>query len=174
VTIEIASNVTGWTPQQIDDLLKPNAYQLSLVGPRLTIRVQTQYSSQTATSAGGSGGLYTSYSAVIYLKADSNAFVQQPQSVLAHEYGHAWTLYHFYLTQQGSWASWLAFRGLAADPRLDTSYVWNRMEIIAEDYRLLFGTPSAVAGATPLNPYITDARAIPGYRDWLVTAWARV
>ena len=58
------------------------------------------------------------------------------------------------------------------DPRLDSTYVWSRMEIIAEDYRLLFGTPAAVSGMTPLNPYITDARTISGYRDCLVSTWA--
>ena len=36
-TINIYSDAVGWTAEQIYDLLKPNAYQLDVIGPTLTI-----------------------------------------------------------------------------------------------------------------------------------------
>jgi hypothetical protein len=171
-TIDVASDVTGWTAQQVYDVLKPNAFQLDLIGPNLTVKVQTQYASQTSTSAGTSGGVYTTFRATIYLNSASGGFTRNPEVTLAHEYGHAWTLYHLHLTHQKDWTSWLEERGLVDETRLESSYVWTKMEIIAEDYRMIFGTPTAVGGATHLNPYIADPRTIGGYRDWFVSVWA--
>src|SRR5207302_3963074 len=67
VTIQVYSGVTGWTAQQVYDFLEPNAYQLGLIGPHLTIKVQTTCSTFTTTSAGTRGGVYTSFNATMYL-----------------------------------------------------------------------------------------------------------
>ena len=174
VTIDVAPDVVGgWTAQQIYDLLKPNAYQLDLIGPSLTIKVQTQYSSGTATSASSVGGVYTSVRATIYLKATSGqVFTARPDYVMAHEYGHVWTRYHFYLDHQGDWTPWLVERGLLGDPRLETSYNWAKAEMIADDYRMLFGTSTAIAQTGYINPDIADPRTVPGLRDWFISTWA--
>ena len=61
---------------------------------------------------------------------------------LSHEYGHAWSLYHAYMTHgDPSLADYLVARGLAGNAQIDTSYLWNRRELIAEDYRQLLGAP---------------------------------
>jgi hypothetical protein len=174
VTIDVAPDVVGgWTAQQIYDLLKPNAYQLDLIGPSLTIKVQTQYSSGTATSASSVGGVYTSVRATIYLKATSGqVFTARPDYVMAHEYGHVWTRYHFYLDHQGDWTPWLVERGLLGDPRLETSYNWAKAEMIADDYRMLFGTSTAIAQTGYINSDIADPRTVAGLRDWFISTWA--
>lgn len=171
-TIQISSDVTGWTAQQIYDLLKPNAYQLSLIGPHLTVKVENQTGSWTAASAGTSGGVYTTYSATIHLGAAvGTVFDDRPDDVVAHEYGHAWTLYHLYLTQQGDWTPYLTERGLLGDPRVDSTYIWTKAEMIADDYRLLFGDAAAQSEASYLNPYVADPRTIAGFHDWFVNTW---
>jgi hypothetical protein len=179
VRIEVSS-AGGWTAQQIYDMLLGSARQLALIGPNLTIKVQDTYASQTVTSASASGGVYTSFRATIYLKGVSSTFVSQPDAVLAHEYGHAWSLYHLYMTQNGDWsrflkARWTSADGsvtLATDPRLDSSYAWDRGEIIADDYRLLFGSAAAIAQRpVHMNTAIPDPRDVPGLRDFLLRTW---
>ncbi|MFL5799744.1 MAG: Ig-like domain-containing protein [Actinomycetota bacterium] len=179
VTIDVSS-AGPWTAPQIYDLLKPSALQLSLIGPHLTIEVQDTYSSQTTTSASSSGGVYTSFTATIYLKGVNSTFSVRPESQIAHEYGHAWTLYHLYMTQNGDWSSYLNYRWanadgsvrLGGDPRLDTTYTWNRFEIIAEDYRLLFGSSLAVS-ESPLhmNTDIPQPSSVTGLRSFLLNTW---
>ena len=109
------------------------------------------------------------------------AFTVQPDAQLAHEYGHAWTLYHLYLDRQLDWSSYLGTRWsaadgsttLATDQRLETSYVWAKAEIIADDYRLLFGSALAVSQRNAhMNPDIPDPRNVPGLGDFLRTRWA--
>jgi hypothetical protein len=172
VTIQIYSGVSGWTAQQIYDLLKPSAYQLGLIGPHLTIKVQTTTPSSTATSAGTTGSAYTSFNAVLYLDADPNTvFPLRPDSVVAHEYGHVWTMYHLYITEQGDWTPWLQARGLLGDPRVDSTYSWSKNEMIADDYRMLFGDAAAVSQAAYINPQAPDPRTVPGLKDFFVNVW---
>lgn len=172
-TIQVYSDaVGGWTAQKIYDLLKPNAYQLSLIGPVLTIKVSAQWASTTTTSVNQVGGVYTGYKANTYLQANgTSAFSNQPDAIITHEYGHAWSLYHLYTTQQGDWTRYLQARSLAGNTNLDTSYMWNRKEIIAEDYRLLFGTATAQNETTQMNYLIPDARTVPGLHDFLANSW---
>jgi Bacterial Ig domain len=173
VTIQIYSGVTGWTAQQVYDLLKPNAYQLSLVGPHYTIKVQTQYASSTTTSVSGDAtNGYSNYHATTYLSAQAGSnFMLIPDAIIAHEYGHAWSLYHLYMTEGGNWNSYLQARGILGDSRLDTSYMWNRNEMLAEDYRLLFGTLTAQSGMTQMNYQVPDARQVTGLKDFLASSW---
>jgi hypothetical protein len=171
-TIQIYSDVSGWTAQRVYDLLKLNAYQLGLIGPHLTVKVQTQYASSTATSAGTTGAVYTTFRATLYLDADpGTVFPMRPDSVVAHEYGHVWTMYHLYLTQQGSWSAWLSARGLVGDSRVDSSYSWSKNEMIADDYRMLFGDAGAVSQATYINPQAPDPRTVAGLKDFFVNVW---
>lgn len=179
VTISISS-AGPWTIARIYELLKANALDLDEVGPRLTIVVQDTAASTCTSSASTSGGVYSSYSARITLQGVNSRFATSPDRAMAHEYGHAWTMYHLYMTHQGDWSSyldqrWTAADGstvLATDSRLDSSYSWTRGEIVAEDYRLLFGSSAAVSQApTHMNTAITDPRNQPGLRDWFLQHW---
>jgi hypothetical protein len=170
----------GWTAQQIYDMLKPSALELGTIGPNLTIKVQDTYASQVVTSASSSDGVYTSFSAAMYLKGVDSTFSIQPEATIAHEYGHVWTLYHLYLTENGDWSAYLDARWasgdgsvrLSGDPRLDSSYMWNRKEIIADDYRLLFGSPLAIT-ERPLhmNTDIPQPSTVTGLRSFLLNIW---
>jgi hypothetical protein len=173
-TIQIDADVSGWTTQQVYDLLKPNALELSRIGPSLTVRLQTQYASSTSASASESNGVYSNYKAQMYLQAaPGTVFTDRPEYIIAHEYGHVWTLYHLYMSQQGDWTKYLVARGIATDPRLDSTYNWSKNEMIADDYRMLFGTPAAVSGAFYINPDVPDPRTVDGLRDFFLNTWAQ-
>ena len=173
VTIQISADVTGWTPQQVYDLLKPNALALGKVGPGLTVRLQTQYPSSTSAGASQSNGVYTNFQAAISLQAKpGTVFTDRPDYIVAHEYGHAWTLYHLYMSQREDWTKYLVARGIATDPRVDSTYNWSKVEMIAEDYRMLFGTPAAVSQSFYINPDVPDPRNVAGLRDFFLNVWA--
>ncbi len=172
-TIQIYSDVKGWTAQQIYDLLKANALELGRIGPRLTVKVQTTYSSSNSVSASRTNGVYGNFRATIYLKAvDGTVFPARPDDVMAHEYGCVWALYHFYISQQGNWDPWLSARGILGDPRVDSTFSWSKTEMIADDYRMLFGTPAAQSEAAYVNPDVPDPRAVTGLRDFFLNVWA--
>jgi hypothetical protein len=174
VTINIYADAVGWTAQQVYDILKPNALQLSLIGPTLTIDVQGQYASATTASVQGDPTAgYSNYRAIMYLQAAvGSSFNKIPDDVIAHEYGHAWSNYHFYLTHHGDWTSYLQARGLAGNPLLNSSYMWDPREIIAEDYRLLFGDTAAQNETAQMNYQIPDARTVAGLKDFLANNWS--
>jgi hypothetical protein len=170
--IQIYSDSVGWTAQQIYDLLKPNAYQLSLIGSTLTVKVTAQYPSAETSSVSQTNGVYTNYHATMYLQAGSlSSFTTVPDNIVAHEYGHAWTLYHLYLSQSGDWSAWLQARGLTGDSRLESSYMWAKSEMIAEDYRLLFGTQAAQDESRQMNYQIPDARTVAGLKNFFTSVW---
>jgi hypothetical protein len=172
-TIQIASDVSGWTAQQVYDLLKPNALELTRVGPSLTVKVQTQYSSQTTTGVSQSGGVYSNYRATIYLQATgSSVFTSRPDYIIAHEYGHAWTMYHLFISHSGNWTSYLQARGILGDPRVDSTFNWSKNEMIADDYRMLFGTPAAISESFYINSDVPDPRNVAGLRDFFLNVWA--
>lgn len=171
VVIDVAT--TGsFTIRDIYRLLLENATapgDLDRVGATLTIRVQDTYSSSTSTTAVGMPGAYTSVRSTIYLKGSSSTFSTRPDMQFAHEYGHAWASFHLYLGDGGDWNRYLTVRDLAGDPRMGTSYGWSRDEIIAEDYRLLFGSAAAVAQApSHMNNDIAEPGDVPGLRDYLL------
>ena len=179
VTINVDS-AGPWTIAQIYSMLTANALDLTKVGPTLTVSVQDQYSSQTQTSAAYYGGTYSNVRSTMWLLGMNSNFATQPDDVLAHEYGHAWSNYWYYVGHQGSWSSYLNARWttsdgsltLATDSRTGTSYSWSVREIFADDYRLLFGTSQAISERpTHLNPDIPDPRNVPGLRDFLLNNW---
>lgn len=170
-TIEITS-AGAWTYAQIDSFLRASDVDLDLLGPGLTIKVQDQYASQTVVSAAKTNGAYSSVRTTIYLKGVNSNFASKPDAIMAHEYGHAWSLYHFYLDQQGDWTSYLDARALTGDSRLDSSYTWDRKEIIAEDYRLLFGSPLAISQMpNHMNTMLQDPRQVVGLGEFLAGSW---
>ena len=63
---------------------------------------------------------------------------------LFHEYGHSWSFYYAKIeAQSDKLTDYLKIRGITDHPKLGTSHAWSPWELIAEDYRQLFGSPSA-------------------------------
>lgn len=168
-----------WTIRGIYSMLTVNALDLDRLGPALTVNVQDSVSSYCFTSVAFSNGVFSGWTATIWLMGVNSTFAVGPDNVMAHEYGHAWADYWQYAAQQGSWQAyqlqrWTSSDGsttLATDSRTDTSYSWSTSEIVADDYRLLFGTPAAIAQRVHLNGAIPDPRTVPGLRDFLLGAW---
>jgi hypothetical protein len=184
LTIDIAS-AGPWTIRQVYGLVLDSSAgpgDFARVAPTLTIKVQDSRASQTVTSVSSSGGVYSNFRAVVYLMGVNSTFASRPDYIAAHEYGHAWTHFHLYLSNGGDWTSYLQERWanadgsirLAGDSRLDSAYSWTKSEIIAEDYRLLFGSPNAISQKNShLNSTIPDPRSVPGLRDFLLQQFAR-
>jgi hypothetical protein len=180
--VTIVVNSAGpWTIAQVYTMLKDNAIELSTVGANYTINVQDQYASMTTTMVDSTGGTYSDFSATTYLKGVNSTFVTWPDYVLAHEYGIVWTQYHRFLQHGGDWSSYLANRWdnadgstrLAQDSRLYSSQTWQPAEIIADDYRLLFGSPAAISEYNwSVNTAIPDPRNQPGLASWFLSTWA--
>jgi hypothetical protein len=169
--IEITS-AGSWTAERIHQMLVENGLN-DQIGPSLTVKVQDSVVSQASTSASGVGTRYTSFSATIYLQGRNSSFASSPDAVLAHEFGHVWTLYHLYLAKQGDWSSYLQARGLAGHPKLDTEYSWDRKEIIADDYRLLFSSQTALGQwPTHMNRELPDPRQVAGLREFFTDSWS--
>lgn len=172
VTIEVAS-AGSWTIADVYRLLVANARDLERIGPSLKVVLQDTYATQVASSASMSGEQYTGFRAVLYLKGVNSTFASQPDAQFAHEYGHVWSLFHLYLSHQGAWDGYLQARGLDGDSRLDSSYTWDRREIIADDYRLLFGSAEAIAQRPHhLNSYLAAPATVPGLGSFLDEVWS--
>jgi hypothetical protein len=179
--VTITVNSAGpWTIAQIYTILKANALDLAAIGPHYTIDVQDQYASQTQTGATLYAGRYTGYVATTYLQGVNSGFASRPDDVLTHEYGHAWSMYWLYTAHNGSWAGyenarWTTSDGsltLATDSRTGTTYTWQVGEIIADDYRLLFGDSAAISERpTHMNTDIPDPRNVPGLLSYLQNTW---
>ena len=184
--VHIIVNTAGsWTISQVYSMLLANALDLSVIGPHYTIDVQDQYSSITSTSAVLENGSYTNYAATTYLQGVNSTFASYPDYVLTHEYGIAWSQYYLYMQHGDSWSSFTAMRQdgstyngttyqyLGQDPRLDGTQTWEEREIIADDYRLLFGSSAAVSERPyPMNSTIVDPRNQSGLGNWLLNNWA--
>lgn len=169
---------TGLVIKSYDDAVNPaDIYATltkgSLVGKEaasVTIDFDLNSSSQTqAVSAQDSSGHYISYAAVSYI--DWQSWLVHGEQTLFHEYGHAWSLYFAYLAQQDpTLTSYLNARGLSGNPNVNTTYAWSAREMIAEDYRQLFGTPAAAAAAL-MNTQVPPANQISGLQNFLSSSY---
>jgi hypothetical protein len=146
----------------------------SLLGPEQSVtevRFDLGDANVTHSSWTGSEGAYTSYSATI--DTDYLTWLIVGNKSLFHEYGHAWSLYHAILTQQTeALDGYLSARGVLGDPRVGTSVYWDPKEMIAEDYRQLFGSGAALTYA-PANTEIPRATDVPGLTAWLRDAFTQ-
>jgi hypothetical protein len=142
---------------------------LGLIGPEasfITVRFDLNQNAQTAAGWQGTPGSYSNYAAAVY--AGYDFWLDGGDQGLSHEYGHAWSYYYARIVQQESgFATYLAARGLTGDPRIGTTYQWYPAEMIAEDYRELFGSDNARL-AWQLNRDIPAPDAVPGLRDWFL------
>lgn len=134
----------------------------------VVIRLGWSTSSTTSTTASTVNGVYTSFSATSYVTLSSWL---DGDWTLSHEYGHAWSLYYAYVVQQDPTLSgYLVARQLASDPRVGTSYAWYPRELIADDYRQLFGSATARV-VSHLNQSVPPATDVPGLREYLETVF---
>jgi hypothetical protein len=179
VTINVNS-AGPWTIAQIYSILTANALDLAKVGAHLTIDVQDPSVTQTVTNSTYYMGRYTAVASTIWLQGVNSGFAQRPDDTLTHEYGHAWSMYWYYLSHNADWSSfesarWTTSDGamtLASDSRTGTSYTWLPAEIIADDYRLLFGSSLAISERpTHLNNQIPDPRNVTGLQTFLLNGW---
>lgn len=171
--IAIYKAATGLTVQLYNDAVSPvEVAQLvaqgGLVGEEaatITVRVDGSDYTATGSSYSSSGGSYAGYAAIITI--DWATWLAANENALFHEYGHAWSGYFSVMVQKDpSLTEYLRARGLAGDPRVDSTYGWSRYELIAEDYRQLYGTPAARAGAQA-NGELAPAAGVPGLSDFL-------
>jgi hypothetical protein len=152
-------------------MLKANGLN-SVIGPTLTVRVQDTYGTYTVAAVQESGGVYSNFNAVMYLLGAGSNMVTTPDAVIGHEFGHVWTLYNLYMTQRNDWTSYLQFRGLVGDTRVDSSYMWSKMEMIAEDYRMVLGSDLAKQEWPTITNYeIPAPSAFPSFRDFFLVTW---
>lgn len=148
------------------------ALQTGWVGieaPSVTLYFDIGAYSSTSTSVAEVDGHFSGYSAAVFVTYES--FLTDAGMTLGHEYGHAWSLYHAYMTHgDPSLAGYLNARGLAGDPRVDSGYLWNRRELIAEDYRQLLGPPGG-RDAAQANHELPAAADVVGLREYLAGAF---
>lgn len=140
----------------------------TLIGPEAgvtTVRFDLGNSNVTHSSWTGVEGAYSSYTATI--DSDYLTWLDVGNKSLFHEYGHAWSLYHAILIQQTeSLDRYLEARGVFGDPRVGTNVFWDPAEMIAEDYRQLFGSGPAIT-YPQANSEIPPASEVSGLADWL-------
>ena len=149
-------------PRAVSDAL--HAGWVGAEAPTVVVRVGYGDSDMTSAGAQQANGVYSNYRAVSY---SSWASWLDGEATLVHEYGHAWSLYHAYITQQDlTLRSYLRARGLEGDPRVNSAYGWHVEELIAEDYRQLFGSPNARL-RPQANPDIPPASSVSGLREFL-------
>lgn len=130
-----------------------------------TVRFDRDPTNHTSSSWSGSAGSYANYSSTVY--ASYTTWIDDGGASLTHEYGHAWSLYNTVIMQQDdTLAAYLRARGLEGDPRLGSDVYWQPRELVAEDYRQLFGTPNA-ASRPQANTAIPRAADVPGLREWM-------
>lgn len=170
---------SGLVVNSYDDAVPASAVaaalaQGTLLGPEAaTTTVYFDYGSQTdaTTSVAGQPGSYSSFSASLWIAYLS--WLDTFDAVLFHEYGHAWSTYNADIVQQDdTLAAYLDARGITGDPRLYSSKAWDPHEMIAEDYRQLFG--SATAAAYPqANTDVPPAAQVAGLKDFLQTTFTQ-
>lgn len=184
--IAICTTVGGWTTSSIYNLLQPSALDLPIIGPNLTIQVQTGNPSTEGSSSSccDASGHYYGYGAVIVVNPNSNStFTTAPDALMAHEYGHAWTYYWLYMNSanHGSWVAYDNFRWanadgtqvLAQNPSLNTSYNWMDYEMAADDYRRLFGTSLAQSQLFFINSSVPDSKVVTGLSNFFLNTWRK-
>lgn len=102
---------------------------------------------------------------------DYIGWLQHGDASMFHEYGHAWSRYHAYAVQaDADLTGYLEVRGVLGDSRLDTSHAWARGELIAEDFRQLFGSGNA-RSLPQENQDVPPAAHVEGLEEYLRTTF---
>jgi hypothetical protein len=164
--------VSSVTAQQVYDWLKAAGLQDHV---KLT-RVDIVETGMTKASVGG--GCYPETHSLYPKCWANNASIQineanilkNPNFSIGHEYGHVWSTYYRWTVWRGSWDAYLEARGLLGDSRLGSTTCWTAAEMIAEDYRRLFGAGEALTMSQCVRD-IPAAMDVPGLRDFLALTW---
>lgn len=134
--------------------------------------VRFAYSGKTycGTSVSGVAGSYTNFRATCYVGYSS--WLSRADWSLFHEYGHAWSQYHRTVANQWEdFSPYLEARGIDPnDDRLGSSHAWTPGEMIAEDFRQLFGSSNAQSYSQE-NQEIPPAPQVGGLATWLSTTF---
>ena len=159
-TIVVAAG--PWTPHAVHTMLVENGLD-STLGDGLIVRVQSAFPPTRVTTEPGATPRST-----IWLDAwPRSDFAAQPDRTVAHMVGRLW-IARYLDGERGFWDDYLRLRGLRDDPRLDTSTEWDPVTILADDYRLLFGSELAVAQhPAHMNGALDDPRNVEGMRELL-------
>lgn len=137
--------------------------------PLTTIDFDLQSASYYSGQIGGSPGNYSGFSATVYVGWDD--WLVRQDFTLFYEYAHAWSGYYSYIVQQDpTLTSYLKARGLYGNSLLGSSLIWEPVELIADDYRQLFGSPTAAAFPQD-NTQIPPANQVPGLKTFLSTTF---
>jgi hypothetical protein len=160
--LKVASYNDAVEAKQIHDTLS-----MGLLGSEAAttlVRFDLDRTNHTSASWGGTAGSYSGYKATVY--SSFLTFSDDGAASLFHEYGHAWTLYYATIVQQDdTLAAYLKARGVYGDTRLGSDVYWQPREMIAEDYRQLFGIPTAAA-RPQANSAIPPAANVAGLKEW--------
>ena len=142
------------------------------------VRVDVVDVGLTMSSVGGgtstaTDGTVTYFASPATMQINTNDFIAHSNYTVSHEYGHVWANYYKWTFWQGAWTAYLDARDLTGNPRLDSGGCWYVEEIIADDYRQLFGAPETTPGVivARCNTEIPAASAVPGLRDFLAMTW---
>lgn len=145
-----------------------DAVMRGLVGPEAqytTVRFDLSQTSSTSSGIAGEPGTFRNFNAISY--NDWITWVRYGDYGIAHEHGHVWSTYHETIVQQdGDYSGYLNARDLTGDSRVGSSYTWDVAEMIAEDYRLLFGSEEA-RQRPHMNSAIPAPRDVPGLENYL-------
>lgn len=107
----------------------------------------------------------------IFLSTRQSAtFRYLPWSAALHEWGHAVEMHHTSGQHRNSrWIDYLNRRGVVQDVRVDKSYVWQRAEMFAEDYRMCFRNRYDER-PRHMNPDLPELDVV-AWRRWFNTTW---
>ena len=157
-----------WTPEAIYQMLEDNG--LGSMGTHLTVRVEDAFPPTRITMSNEfdrvSGRPVRWFTLWLDAWPDSQ-FSRRPDATIAHQVGRLW-IAQVFDGKGGFWSDYLRMRGLQADPRLHTSALLDPQEIHADDYRLLFGSGTAIDQQPEhMNLALSDPRRIGGLRDFL-------
>lgn len=127
--------------------------------------------SYTVVGVSGAPGSYANYQATVDLRYTD--WVDQFDLPLFYEYGHAWSEYYMYIVQQDpGLTSYLRARGLNGNPAIGSNLLWDPTELIADDYRQLFGSANAESYAQN-NTAIPAASQVFGLKDFLQSSFTQ-
>ncbi len=155
------------TAQEIYNYLAKGTMFGGAESPYVTVDFDFYASNFTSSAAiQDNYGPYQNYHSTAYVTFES--WLDTTDRTLFHEYGHAWSQYYGLIIQQDpELIEYQKVRGIYGDSRVNTTYPWQVREIIAEDYRQLFGTVNTATGGQ-INEYIPLAKDVPGLKEYLM------
>lgn len=165
----------GLTVQSYDDVVSARALfddlmTGTLIGPEAayeTVRFDLLSTTVTDSSCAEVNGVYLSCASISYIGLDT--WLAEGDFPLFFEYGNHWNMYYTYMKHAASWTDYYTERGVAGNPLVGSGQAWS-IEMLTDDWRQLFGSPTAAA-VNPLNGSIPAAPQVAGLASWLTTTY---